>query len=78
MRASKPAAKAKGYTFLPIDENTKLDENVFIIAGANNLLISNDPPKLAMLDKKYDFRVSTMPTLEAESIFLRILDNKNT
>lgn len=28
-------------------------------------------------DKKYDFRVSTMPTLEAESIVLRILDNKN-
>ncbi|MDD3055167.1 MAG: GspE/PulE family protein [Aliarcobacter sp.] len=28
-------------------------------------------------DKKYDFRVSIMPTLEAESIVLRILDNKN-
>ena len=28
-------------------------------------------------DKKYDFRVSTMPTLESESIVLRILDNKN-
>ena len=28
-------------------------------------------------DKKYDFRVSTMPTLEAESIVLRVLDNKN-
>ncbi|MGE4382015.1 MAG: GspE/PulE family protein [Arcobacter sp.] len=28
-------------------------------------------------NKKYDFRVSTMPTLEAESIVLRILDNKN-
>ena len=26
---------------------------------------------------KYDFRVSSMPTLEAESIVLRILDNKN-
>ncbi len=28
-------------------------------------------------NKKYDFRVSTMPTLESESIVLRILDNKN-
>lgn len=28
-------------------------------------------------DKKYDFRVSSMPTIEAESIVLRILDNKN-
>lgn len=28
-------------------------------------------------DKKYDFRISTMPTLESESIVIRILDNKN-
>jgi len=28
-------------------------------------------------DKKYNFRLSTMPTIEAESIVLRILDNKN-
>ena len=28
-------------------------------------------------NKTYDFRVSSMPTLEAESIVLRILDNKN-
>jgi len=28
-------------------------------------------------DRKYDFRLSTMPTIEAESIVLRILDNKN-
>ncbi|RBQ29485.1 transformation system protein [Aliarcobacter vitoriensis] len=28
-------------------------------------------------DKKYDFRLSTMPTIDAESIVLRILDNKN-
>ena len=28
-------------------------------------------------DKKYDFRLSTMPTIEAESIVLRVLDNKN-
>lgn len=26
---------------------------------------------------KYDFRLSTMPTIEAESIVLRVLDNKN-
>ena len=32
---------------------------------------------LSISDKKYDFRVSTMPTIEAESIVLRILDNKN-
>ena len=28
-------------------------------------------------DKKFDFRVSTMPTIDAESIVLRVLDNKN-
>ncbi|QKF59810.1 GspE/PulE family protein [Aliarcobacter lanthieri] len=28
-------------------------------------------------DRKYDFRLSTMPTIDAESIVLRILDNKN-
>lgn len=28
-------------------------------------------------DKKYDFRFSSMPTLDAESIVLRVLDNKN-
>ncbi|RBQ32397.1 transformation system protein [Arcobacter sp. FW59] len=28
-------------------------------------------------DKKYDFRLSTMPTIDAESIVLRILDNTN-
>ena len=32
---------------------------------------------LNIKDKKYDFRVSSMPTLEAESIVLRVLDNKN-
>ncbi|MDR0468328.1 MAG: UDP-N-acetylmuramate dehydrogenase [Campylobacteraceae bacterium] len=40
---------------LVIDESVKIDENVFIVGGANNLLISNNPPPLAMLDKKYDF-----------------------
>jgi general secretion pathway protein E len=28
-------------------------------------------------DRKYDFRVSTMPTIDAESIVIRVLDNKN-
>src|SRR5574344_1799632 len=28
-------------------------------------------------DKKYDFRLSTMPTIQAESIVLKILENKN-
>ena len=32
---------------------------------------------LKLNEKKYDFRVSTMPTINAESIVLRILDNKN-
>lgn len=30
-----------------------------------------------IFDKKYDFRFSSMPTIEAESIVLRVLDNKN-
>lgn len=28
-------------------------------------------------EKKYDFRLSTMPTIQSESIVIRILDNKN-
>lgn len=32
---------------------------------------------LIVKNKNYDFRLSTMPTLEAESIVIRILDNKN-
>ncbi len=32
---------------------------------------------LKIKNRTYDFRISTMPTLEAESIVLRILDNKN-
>jgi len=27
----------------------------YIIGGANNLLVSNNPPKLMMLSKKYDY-----------------------
>jgi general secretion pathway protein E len=32
---------------------------------------------LVIKDKSFDFRVSTMPTIDSESIVLRILDNKN-
>jgi len=32
---------------------------------------------LKINEKNYDFRVSTMPTIDAESIVLRVLDNKN-
>jgi general secretion pathway protein E len=32
---------------------------------------------LIFQNKKFDFRVSSMPTVEAESIVIRILDNKN-
>ncbi|MDZ7819406.1 MAG: GspE/PulE family protein [Aliarcobacter sp.] len=32
---------------------------------------------LEINEKNYDFRVSTMPTIDAESIVLRVLDNKN-
>lgn len=40
---------------LIIDEETKVDKDTFIIGGANNLLISPNPPNLAMLDKKFDY-----------------------
>lgn len=32
---------------------------------------------LILNEKKFDFRLSTMPTLEAESIVIRVLDSKN-
>jgi general secretion pathway protein E len=32
---------------------------------------------LEINEKRYDFRLSTMPTIDAESIVLRVLDNKN-
>ncbi|WP_198305610.1 GspE/PulE family protein [Arcobacter vandammei] len=32
---------------------------------------------LTLMDKKYDFRFSSMPTIEAESLVLRVLDTKN-
>lgn len=38
-----------------IDTMTSLPPDVRIIGGANNLLVSPNPPKLAMLDKCFDF-----------------------
>ncbi|MDR3177590.1 MAG: UDP-N-acetylmuramate dehydrogenase [Campylobacteraceae bacterium] len=38
-----------------IDEIEPLKEGFFLIGGGNNLLISPNPPPLAMLSKKFDF-----------------------
>ena len=38
-----------------IDTITTLSKDVRFIGGANNLLVSPNPPKLAMLDKCFDF-----------------------
>ncbi len=38
-----------------IDEEIAPQENLFIVGGANNLLVSDTPPPLAMLSKKYDY-----------------------
>lgn len=38
-----------------IDEICKLPPNCFIIGGANNLLICDDPPPLMRLSKKFDY-----------------------
>lgn len=38
-----------------IDTITTLPKDVRIVGGANNLLVSPNPPKLAMLDKCFDF-----------------------
>jgi len=38
-----------------LDEIKNENEKFFIIGGANNLLISNNPPKLAKLSKKFDY-----------------------
>ncbi len=38
-----------------IDEIKSKNEQFFIIGGANNLLISDNPPKLAKLSKKFDY-----------------------
>jgi UDP-N-acetylmuramate dehydrogenase len=40
---------------LVIDEMQALDKNIFLVGGANNLLISPNPPPLAMLSSKFDF-----------------------
>ncbi|WP_228154333.1 GspE/PulE family protein [Aliarcobacter cryaerophilus] len=64
------------------------DEELFRVFSSFVKLISNlDMTQIRLAldgrfsrninDKKYDFRLSTMPTIEAESIVLRVLDNKN-
>mgnify|MGYP000246386578 CR=1 FL=1 len=55
-------------SFIKLNSNLDMTQCRLPLDGRFSLNIEN---------KKYDFRVSTMPTLEAESIVLRILDNKN-
>jgi UDP-N-acetylmuramate dehydrogenase len=38
-----------------IDEIQKLPKDTFLIGGANNILVTNNHPKLAMLSKKFDY-----------------------
>jgi len=38
-----------------IDEMQPLPKNHFLIGGANNLLVSDNPPPLSMLSKKFDY-----------------------
>ncbi|MDR1461322.1 MAG: UDP-N-acetylmuramate dehydrogenase [Campylobacteraceae bacterium] len=38
-----------------IEDIEQLRENIFLVGGGNNLLISPNPPSLAMLSKKFDF-----------------------
>jgi UDP-N-acetylmuramate dehydrogenase len=38
-----------------IENIRPLEEDVFLVGGGNNLLISANPPPLAMLSKKFDF-----------------------
>ncbi|MDR2080593.1 MAG: UDP-N-acetylmuramate dehydrogenase, partial [Campylobacteraceae bacterium] len=40
---------------LEIDETGELPKGVFLIGGANNLLISPNPPPLAVLSKRFDY-----------------------
>jgi UDP-N-acetylmuramate dehydrogenase len=40
---------------LLIDEIKELEKDTFLIGGANNILVTNNPPKLAMLSKKFDY-----------------------
>lgn len=64
----------KSFFFKYISSHIKLVSNLDI---TQSRLPLDGRFTLNIEDKKYDFRVSTMPTLEAESIVLRILDNKN-
>ena len=38
-----------------IDKMQPLPKDTFLIGGANNILVSNNPPKLAMLSKKFEY-----------------------
>jgi len=38
-----------------IDEIVSLPDGIFLVGGANNILVSNDPPPLVKLDKKFDY-----------------------
>jgi UDP-N-acetylmuramate dehydrogenase len=38
-----------------IDEVVSLPDGIFLIGGANNILVSNDPPPLVMLSKDFDY-----------------------
>jgi UDP-N-acetylmuramate dehydrogenase len=38
-----------------IDEAVFLEKDIFLIGGGNNILMSENPPFLAMLSKKFDF-----------------------
>ena len=38
-----------------IDNCSAIDENICIIGSCNNILIGDNPPQLAILDKKYDY-----------------------
>jgi UDP-N-acetylmuramate dehydrogenase len=38
-----------------IDESISLPKDAFIVGGANNILISNNPPPLYMLSKKFSY-----------------------
>jgi UDP-N-acetylmuramate dehydrogenase len=38
-----------------LEKGSDYDDSYFLIGGANNLLLSPNPPKLMMLSKKYDY-----------------------
>ncbi len=38
-----------------IDKIEKIPDEFYIVGGANNLLVSNNPPPLAMLSKRFDY-----------------------